>query len=225
MRIGGVSPHMLILALDEVEWSPASLPGHFTLGDRSADTLWRGGEVGPRANLDSVEKWKIGANTLHVFCLTWLTYATLPWERNPLLLDRPFLVANYQTTTKFILPVSRRIWAISFRDVASIHYWSLIKLVTPVLEKITSLVLESVLRASICRAGMFRLTVHRTEIDTLLSSKTVNRIQAQTCAHTYTQKAYQRPFFRNQWSQNLKIDYSTIRIPSHIGLCRRCPCR
>jgi hypothetical protein len=45
----------LTSALDGGEWS-ASLPGHFTPGERDPYTHWIGGWVGPRASLDDVEK-------------------------------------------------------------------------------------------------------------------------------------------------------------------------
>jgi hypothetical protein len=42
-------------ALAAGEWS-ASLPGHFTPGERAPGTHWIGGWVNPRADLDDEEK-------------------------------------------------------------------------------------------------------------------------------------------------------------------------
>jgi hypothetical protein len=44
--------------LAEGEW-PASYPGSFTLGEKPTGTHWIGGWVGPRTDLDDVEKRKI----------------------------------------------------------------------------------------------------------------------------------------------------------------------
>jgi hypothetical protein len=52
---GIVAPPFLTSALDEGDWS-ASCPGHFTLRERAPGTQWKGGWVGPRASLDTVEK-------------------------------------------------------------------------------------------------------------------------------------------------------------------------
>jgi hypothetical protein len=50
--------HSLSSALDGGEW-PDSRPGRFTPMERSRDTYWIGGWVGPRAVLDAVVKRKI----------------------------------------------------------------------------------------------------------------------------------------------------------------------
>jgi hypothetical protein len=47
----------LTSALAGDEWSP-SRPGRFTPGDGAPGTHWLGGYVGPRADLDDVEKRK-----------------------------------------------------------------------------------------------------------------------------------------------------------------------
>jgi hypothetical protein len=47
----------LTSALDGGEWT-ASHPGRFTPGERAPGTHWIGGWVGPRADLDDVEKRK-----------------------------------------------------------------------------------------------------------------------------------------------------------------------
>jgi hypothetical protein len=43
----------LTSALDGGEW-PASIPGRFVPRERALGTYWRGGCVGPRADLDAV---------------------------------------------------------------------------------------------------------------------------------------------------------------------------
>jgi hypothetical protein len=48
----------LTSAVDGSEWS-ASRPGRFTLRERTPDTHWIGGYVGPRAGLDAVVRRKI----------------------------------------------------------------------------------------------------------------------------------------------------------------------
>jgi hypothetical protein len=58
---GGVEVYLhafLISALDGGEWS-ASHPGRYTNRERSPDTHWIGGWVGPRAGLDAVTKRNI----------------------------------------------------------------------------------------------------------------------------------------------------------------------
>jgi hypothetical protein len=55
---GGIASRFLTSALDGGEWS-VSLPGRFTPRERTADTHWIGGRVGPRAVLDAVVKRKI----------------------------------------------------------------------------------------------------------------------------------------------------------------------
>jgi hypothetical protein len=52
---GGTASPFLTAALDGGELS-ASCPGRFTPGETSPDTRWIGGWVGPRADLDAVEK-------------------------------------------------------------------------------------------------------------------------------------------------------------------------
>jgi hypothetical protein len=47
----------MISALDGGEWL-ASLPGRFIPGERAPGTHWIGGWVGPRPDLDDVEKRK-----------------------------------------------------------------------------------------------------------------------------------------------------------------------
>jgi hypothetical protein len=49
--------HFLTSALAGGEWS-TSRPGRFTPGERAPCTHWIGGWVGPRADLDDVEKRK-----------------------------------------------------------------------------------------------------------------------------------------------------------------------
>jgi hypothetical protein len=51
----GVQMHILLTSTLVGEWS-ISCPGHFTPGERAPGTQWIGGEVGPRASLDDVEK-------------------------------------------------------------------------------------------------------------------------------------------------------------------------
>jgi hypothetical protein len=48
----------LTSALDGGEWL-ASRPGHFTPGEKAPDTHWRRGLVGPRADLEGMEKKEI----------------------------------------------------------------------------------------------------------------------------------------------------------------------
>jgi hypothetical protein len=55
---GGITPPFLTSTLDGGELS-APLPGLFTPGERAPNTHWIGGEVGPRAGLDTMEKRKI----------------------------------------------------------------------------------------------------------------------------------------------------------------------
>jgi hypothetical protein len=52
-----ISTHSLIWALGGGEWS-ASLPGRFTLGEIVPGIHWIRGWVGPRVNLDAVERIK-----------------------------------------------------------------------------------------------------------------------------------------------------------------------
>jgi len=57
---GGITPRILISALDGCEWS-ASQPGRFTPRERATDIHWIGGWVGPRAGLEAVVKRKLPA--------------------------------------------------------------------------------------------------------------------------------------------------------------------
>jgi hypothetical protein len=50
-------PRFLNLGTSWDEWS-ASLPCHFTPGERAPGTHWIGGWVDLRAGLDNMEKWK-----------------------------------------------------------------------------------------------------------------------------------------------------------------------
>jgi hypothetical protein len=54
---GGIAPPFLISALDRGEWS-ASRPDRFIPEERTPDTHWINGWLGPRAGLDSVETRK-----------------------------------------------------------------------------------------------------------------------------------------------------------------------
>jgi hypothetical protein len=47
-----------VSSLEGGEWS-ASRPGRFTTGESASGTHWIGGWVGPRADLEAVEKIKI----------------------------------------------------------------------------------------------------------------------------------------------------------------------
>jgi hypothetical protein len=49
--------HVFLTSALVGEWS-VSRPGRFTPGERAPGTHWIGGWVGPRANLDYMEKWK-----------------------------------------------------------------------------------------------------------------------------------------------------------------------
>jgi hypothetical protein len=56
---GGIDPRILDLGIrDGVEWS-ASRPGRLIRRERTPDTNWIGGWVGPRAELDALVKRKI----------------------------------------------------------------------------------------------------------------------------------------------------------------------
>jgi hypothetical protein len=55
MGIGGIAPQFLTSALEGNE-SSASRLGRFTTAEIAHGTHWRGGWVGPRAGLDTVEK-------------------------------------------------------------------------------------------------------------------------------------------------------------------------
>jgi hypothetical protein len=63
---GGIASPFLTLTLERNEWS-VTRPGRFIPGEKSADTHWIRGWMGPRAGLDAVEK----RNILHY------------WESNP----------------------------------------------------------------------------------------------------------------------------------------------
>jgi hypothetical protein len=53
-----MAPPFLTLALDGGEWS-ASHPGHYNPGQRTLDTHWIEGWVGPRVGQDTIGKRKI----------------------------------------------------------------------------------------------------------------------------------------------------------------------
>jgi hypothetical protein len=67
---------------------------------------------------------RIYAKILHVLFHIRLTFTTLLWKRNRVLLGRPSLVTEYRKTIKFVFPVWSPQWAYCFLEYAALFWES-----------------------------------------------------------------------------------------------------
>lgn len=128
-------------------------------------------------------RWKIYGKTLHI-PHTRLTLTTLRWKQNRILLYRPLIDAEYQTSMKFIWllkPVSKKkyisllgrcnvyrylpeviIYGVLCSKIVSINYWNVIKIFRALFEEIVILCLRASLKG--CYFRSWNVYVHRTPL-------------------------------------------------------------